>query len=97
MSSAPAAELNGRAAEQRTVSGHLKRQRYGEGRALTKWIYVEQYEARRWFASRWVVSGQDEPAGWPRGQPARAGEHDRARYFICNHRECCRGASSRYH
>lgn len=59
-SSAPAAELHRRSAEQRPVSGHLKRQRYGEGRALVKWIYVEQYEARRWFASRWVVSGATE-------------------------------------
>lgn len=58
-SSAPA-ELPGRTAEQRPVSGHLKRQRYGEGRALVKWIYVEQYEARRWFASRWVVSTEGD-------------------------------------
>lgn len=57
-SSAPA-EIPGRAAEQRPVSGHLKRQRYGEGRALTKWIYVERYEARRWFVARWVVSASD--------------------------------------
>jgi hypothetical protein len=38
---------------QRVVTGHLRRQRHGEGRALTKSIYVEQYEARRGFASRW--------------------------------------------
>jgi hypothetical protein len=58
-SSAPAAELAGRTAEQRPVSGHLKHQHHGEGQALVKWTYVEQHEARRWFASR-VVSGVEE-------------------------------------
>lgn len=24
---------------------------------LTEWSYVEAYEVRRWFASRWLVSG----------------------------------------
>jgi hypothetical protein len=30
------------------VSGHLKRQPYGPGRSLRKWVYVHAYEARRW-------------------------------------------------
>lgn len=41
------------------VRGHLKRQRYGAGHELVKWIYVQSYEARRWFTStptRVVVS-----------------------------------------
>lgn len=70
--SSPSAELPGRVAEQRLVSGHLKRQRYGEGRALTKWIYVEAYAARRWFASRWVVSAPEDPPGPPRSTPITA-------------------------
>lgn len=37
------------------VRGHLKRQRHGLGHALTKWIYVQQHSARRWFAPRWIV------------------------------------------
>jgi hypothetical protein len=34
------------------VRGHLKRQPYGPGGELRKWIYVEGYEARRWVAPR---------------------------------------------
>lgn len=34
------------------VKGHLKRQRYGEGHSKEKWIYVESYEARRWFVTK---------------------------------------------
>lgn len=34
------------------VSGHVKRQRYGPGRAETRWIYVAGYEGRRWVAPR---------------------------------------------
>jgi len=34
------------------VRGHVKRQRYGEGREKSKWIYVESYEARRWVSPR---------------------------------------------
>lgn len=40
----------GRREETVEVRGHLKRQRYGEGRALTRWIYVAGYQARRWVA-----------------------------------------------
>lgn len=58
---APAPHPDGRVEESRPVSGHLKRQRYGEGRALVKWIYVQGYAARRWFARRWIVSKRGEP------------------------------------
>lgn len=34
------------------VSGHLKRQPYGPGMGLRKWIHVAGYEARRWVAPR---------------------------------------------
>ncbi|MFZ5896430.1 MAG: hypothetical protein ACOY0T_35580 [Myxococcota bacterium] len=34
------------------VSGHLKRQPYGPGLSLRKWVYVRQYDARRWFTNR---------------------------------------------
>jgi len=34
------------------VTGHIKRQRHGPARALTKWIYVTSYEARRWVGPR---------------------------------------------
>jgi len=50
-------------ADEVEVSGHLKRQRYGEGRAKTRWIRVESYEARRWYGPRWEVSKTDELAG----------------------------------
>jgi hypothetical protein len=33
-----------------TVTGHLKRQRYGPGRQGTKWIWVSEYAARRWVS-----------------------------------------------
>lgn len=33
------------------VCGHLKRQPYGEGGKLRKWVWVEGYQARRWLAS----------------------------------------------
>lgn len=35
---------------QSIVSGHLKRQPYGPGGKLRKWVYVRSYEARRWVA-----------------------------------------------
>lgn len=35
-----------------TVRGHLKRQPYGPGRSLRRWIYVEAFEARRWIAPK---------------------------------------------
>jgi hypothetical protein len=38
--------------EEVVVRGHLKRQRYGAGRARVRWIYVASYEARRWVAPR---------------------------------------------
>jgi len=44
------ADLTGRVAAAVTVRAHLKRQRYGEGNALTRWIFVEGYAARRWVA-----------------------------------------------
>lgn len=54
---APVAE--GRLAERRPVRGHVKRQRYGPGNGLVKWIYVPRYSARRWIApgDRRVVVG----------------------------------------
>jgi len=54
--------IEGRVADAVVVSGHLKRQRYGEGRALVKTIYVAGYSARRWVAPRWDVSKRDQPS-----------------------------------
>lgn len=34
------------------VRGHLRRQPYGPGRELRKWVYIEGYEARRWMSTR---------------------------------------------
>lgn len=34
------------------VGGYLKRQPYGPGNTLRKWIYVQGYEARRWVSPR---------------------------------------------
>lgn len=34
------------------VHGHLKRQPYGPGAALRRWIWVDGYEARRWVAPK---------------------------------------------
>lgn len=34
------------------VRGHLRRQPYGPGRELRKWVYIEGYEARRWMSAR---------------------------------------------
>lgn len=34
------------------VTGHLKRQPYGPGGKLRKWVYVAGYEARRWVAPK---------------------------------------------
>lgn len=34
------------------VRGHLKRQPYGPGAAMRRWIWVSSYEARRWVAPR---------------------------------------------
>lgn len=34
------------------VRGHLKRQPWGPGKALRKWIYVDSYEARRWVSPK---------------------------------------------
>lgn len=48
--------LEGRHAAEVPVRGHLKRQRYGEGNAKVKWIYVQGFSARRWLAPRWLVS-----------------------------------------
>lgn len=45
-------DLADRVATDVRVTGHLKRQRYGAGHALTKWVYVRAYEARRWFTSK---------------------------------------------
>jgi hypothetical protein len=52
-----------RVVEARPVTGHLKRQRYGAGHALTKWIYVRGYQARRWCAPRWSVTAADAGPG----------------------------------
>jgi hypothetical protein len=54
--------VDGRIADAVIVSGHLKRQRHGEGRAQVKWIYVAGYSARRWFAPRWRVERREEPS-----------------------------------
>ena len=35
-----------------SVRGHLKRQPYGAGATLRRWVYVEAYQARRWIAPR---------------------------------------------
>src|SRR5690606_18539978 len=45
-------EIDQRIAVEVRVRGHLKRQRYGEGREQVRWIYVESYEARRWLSPR---------------------------------------------
>jgi len=37
-------------ATQREIRGHIKRQRYGPGGSLVKWIWIEAYGARRWIA-----------------------------------------------
>lgn len=42
--------------EDRPIKGHLKRQRFGEGRERVKWIYVHGFQSRRWLSSRWLVS-----------------------------------------
>lgn len=34
------------------VRGHVKRQPYGPGHTLRRWIYVESYEARRWVSPK---------------------------------------------
>lgn len=54
--------IDGKVADAVIVSGHLKRQRHGEGRAQVKWIYVAGYSARRWFAPRWRVERREEPS-----------------------------------
>jgi hypothetical protein len=54
--------IEGRVAEAVEVGGHIKRQRYGEGNALVKMIYIQEYSARRWFAPRWDVSKRDQPS-----------------------------------
>ncbi len=51
--SEPASAEHGDRLEQAVaVRGHVKRQRYGEAHAKTKWIWVEGYAARRWVAPR---------------------------------------------
>lgn len=45
-------EHDGRTLADTWVRGHLRRQPYGPGAELRKWIYVEGYEARRWTSSR---------------------------------------------
>lgn len=55
----PVSARDARLPEQSQVTGHLKRQRYGAGLSLTKWIYVQGYSARRWHARRWIVSQRD--------------------------------------
>ena len=51
----PVPLLDGRFVADVSVTGHLKRQRYGEGHAKVKWIYVRAFSARRWFSPRWLV------------------------------------------
>lgn len=43
---------DGMVPEEVEVRGHLKRQPYGEGRKLRRWVYVQGYAARRWTAVR---------------------------------------------
>jgi hypothetical protein len=57
-----APDTTGRTAAKVTVRGHLKRQRYGQGNAQVRWIYVEGYDARRWVAP-WTT--RDVGAGKP--------------------------------
>lgn len=52
----PVPLLEGRHGVERPVTGHLKRQRYGESNAKVKWIYVQGFSARRWVSPRWIVS-----------------------------------------
>lgn len=52
----PVPLLDGRHAVDVDITGHLKRQRYGEGNAKVKWIYVHGFSARRWISPRWLVS-----------------------------------------
>jgi hypothetical protein len=59
--STPAADATeGRVAEPVAVTGHIKRQRYGEGRAKMRYIYVAGYQARRWHGPRWTVERADD-------------------------------------
>lgn len=44
--------LDGLTPVETIVRGHLKRQPYGPGRSERKWIYVEEYEAKRWVSRR---------------------------------------------
>lgn len=48
--------LEGRVAADVSVTGHLKRQRHGEGNSKVKWIYVKGFSARRWVSPRWLVA-----------------------------------------
>jgi len=50
--SSQAADLRGKVPATVPVRGHLKRQPYGPGQSLRRWIYVEGYEARRWVAPK---------------------------------------------
>ncbi len=47
-----AVDLTGRLPAQVPVRGHIKRQPYGPGQSLRRWIYVEGYEARRWVSPK---------------------------------------------
>lgn len=47
-----AAGTDGRLGVEVAVRGHVKRQAYGPGHELRRWIYVASYEARRWLAPR---------------------------------------------
>jgi hypothetical protein len=53
----PVPLLEGRHGVDVPVTGHLKRQRYGEANAQVKWIYVRGFSARRWVSPRWIVAG----------------------------------------
>jgi len=48
----PGASRDGMTLADTWVRGHLRRQPYGPGRELRKWVYIEGYEARRWVSSR---------------------------------------------
>lgn len=52
----PVPLLDGRFVADVAVTGHLKRQRYGEGHSKVKWIYVQGFSARRWVSPRWLVA-----------------------------------------
>ncbi len=50
--SGDASRLDGLQPTQVDVRGYLKRQPHGPGNSLRKWVYIQEYEARRWVSPR---------------------------------------------